>query len=282
MLYETGDRIARVLQTASVTGIGISAEFNANYRTASWKGMPYVEVGAPLLAILSVDEFIAMLSHELSHGANKDPLRGHFLFVALETLVGWATVIRPTSISGLGDGMPYGAIISIIGIPFAIAAIALSELIFLVAKGLYLLVLHQSQRAEYLADLLAARVSGSKEMISLLDKLYLFDVVDTAIQRHALTKPDDPIGNKLLEAVTVLPESTRDKYRAESRAASWQVDSTHPPTALRIDMLTVHSSCTAQGILSLAEKDVLASEISRLVESMQREMTTQKIEAMYF
>jgi Zn-dependent protease with chaperone function len=282
MLFKTSDRIAQALRTKPIAGVGISAEFNANYRNAGWKGKPYVEVGAPLLAILSVDELIAMLSHELSHGANGDPLRGRFLYGALEALVGWASAIHPTSIMSLGDGMPYGAIVSVVCIPLTITALALSEFILFIARGLYLLVLRQSQRAEYLADLLAARVAGTQEMVQLLDKLYLFDVVDTAIQRHALTQPDDPIGNKLLEAVAAIPEVKREKHRDESRASSWQVDSTHPPTALRIDMLRTHSRSTPQTVLSSQEKEILASEITRLVESMKRQMTTQKIEAMYF
>ncbi|MFN3629436.1 MAG: M48 family metalloprotease [Casimicrobiaceae bacterium] len=41
----------------------------------------------PLMAILSPEERIAVMAHELSHGANGDPLRGTFLSGAVNTLV---------------------------------------------------------------------------------------------------------------------------------------------------------------------------------------------------
>jgi hypothetical protein len=86
------------------------------------------------------------------------PFGGRYLGGALNTVVRWGGVIRPTTVTGLGEGMLYGPIISILGIPFAIVALLLSEAIFLVAKGFYLLVLRQSQRVEYLADVLASKI----------------------------------------------------------------------------------------------------------------------------
>jgi Zn-dependent protease with chaperone function len=157
-IYALTDRVAEKLGTEPVSGVGISAEFNANYRSAGWKGRRYVEIGAALAAVLSVEEFVAVVAHEMSHGANGDPLRGRYLGGALNTVVRWGGVIRPTTVTGLGEGMLYGPIISILGIPFAIVALLLSEAIFLVAKGFYLLVLRQSQRVEYLADVLASKI----------------------------------------------------------------------------------------------------------------------------
>ncbi len=281
-IYALSDRVAKALGTKPVAGIGISTEFNANYCVAGWEGRPYVEIGAALAAVLSVEEFVALLAHELSHGANGDPLRGRYLGGALDTVVRWAIAIRPTSITNLGDGMPYGPIVSIVGIPFAVVALALSEAMFLLAKGFYLLVLRQSQRAEYLADLLAARIAGTHEMTSQLEKLYLYNVVDTAVQRHALSNPEEPIQDVLREAIRSLPESKLESFRSESRAQSWQVDSTHPPTAMRIDVLGAHEVLDAAPILSDEEKRGLAGELAQLVESMRGAMTGEKIEAMYF
>jgi hypothetical protein len=75
-IYALTDRVAEKLGTEPVSGVGISAEFNANYRSAGWKGGRYVEIGAALAAVLSVEEFVAVVAHEMSHGANGDPLWG--------------------------------------------------------------------------------------------------------------------------------------------------------------------------------------------------------------
>ncbi|MFN7220085.1 MAG: M48 family metalloprotease [Burkholderiales bacterium] len=281
-IYALTDRVAETLETEPVSGVGVSAEFNANYRIAGWKGQRYVEIGAALAAVLSVEEFVALVAHEMSHGANGDPLRGRYLGGALNTVVRWGGVIRPTTVTGLGEGMPYGPIVSILGIPFAIVALLLSEAIFLVAKGFYLLVLRQSQRAEYLADVLASKIAGAHAMSSQLEKLYLFDVVDTAIQRHALTNAEAPIQDALREAVRSLPDSKLDSLRAESRAQGWRVDSTHPPTAMRTDVIKACGNVEPAMILSEEERRGIAIELTRLVESMRNAMTGSKIEAMYF
>ncbi|EFK94930.1 peptidase, partial [sediment metagenome] len=155
-------------------------------------GKAYVELGAPLMAILQPSERLAVLAHELSHGANGDPLRSMYLQGAVNTLASWGTSARPPGIGTLGDGMPFGPIISLLGIPIDLLMLAVSEALFAAARGLLLLVMRQSQRAEYKADLLAASVAGSKEMMTALEKTYLGDSVLESVRRHALLTPYEP------------------------------------------------------------------------------------------
>lgn len=279
VLHALADRVATAMGTPPLAGIGISADFGANYREAGWRGRRYVELGAPLLAILSAEEQIAVMAHELSHGVNGDPLRDRFLAGAMQTLSGWAAAIRPSAIGRSANGIAFGPIISLVLIPLDLLMLAISELMFFVLTGMLLLVLRQSQRAEYLADRLAARVASPAAMRDALDKVCLAEVVDSTLHTHALTRPDAPIAPVLIAACESLSAEERQAWRERSRADLSQVDATHPPTALRIDILARMPEQAAIQLLSASEVAALASEVNRLGGLLHREMINRELEA---
>ena len=278
-LYALSDRIANALRTRPVRGIAYSAEFGANYRQAGLTSRPYIELGAPLLAILDNEERLALLAHELSHGANGDPLRSSFLSGAVNTLASWGTSFRPEAIGSLGKGLPYGAIVSLLGIPIDLLMLAFSELVLLAAKALLLLVLRQSQRAEYLADRLAASVAGSREMQEALEKTYFGNIVDQALRAHALAAPYEPIGSKILQAASAVMPVDVEALRSESLSSQWQVDSTHPPTALRVGLLGLTPARPRPGLLSTEEGEALTHEVNRILALSERELINRQLEA---
>lgn len=280
-LHALSDRLSAALGAPRVDGIGVSADFGANYRVATWRGRRYIELGAPLMGILTPAERIAVVAHELSHAVNGDPLRGQFLFGAVGTLSAWAVALRPLSIGQAGAGSALGPIVSVLAIPLELAMLAASETLFLLAKGVLLLVLRQSQRAEYLADRLAAHVAGTGPMQSALEKTYLHELVDIGLRTHALTKPEEPIGPVLRSLASSCSSDQLETYRVQSRDSNWQVDSTHPPTALRIDMLAA-SPCNVPAVLLTHEEEAaLEGELDRMIASTQREMMNRHLSAIY-
>lgn len=281
VLHRLAERLARAIGAPLVDGLAVSADFNANYRSAGWRGRRYVELGAPLTAVLAPDERVALLAHELAHGANGDPLRGQWLHGAIDAIVAWATALRPLSVGHAGDGMPLGPVVSLIALPVELALVALSELLLACARGLWLLVLRESQRAEYLADLLAAQAAGSAPMQRMLEALALQDEVQARLRRHALTQPDAPIGTSLREALLAVAAPQRALALAASRERLAQVDTTHPPTALRIEMIAAHPEQTALPLLDAAETEALAAEFDRLLASQQRELVNRQLEAIH-
>jgi hypothetical protein len=68
--------------------------------------------------------------------------------------------------------------------------------------------------------------------------------------------------------------------RAESLSSQWQVDSTHPPTALRISLLQLTPAHAMPNLLSVDESRNLGLEIDRIVALAEREMINRQIEAM--
>ncbi len=281
VLHSITRRLAATLNAPPVADIEASADFGASYRSAGWRQERYISLGAPLMAILTREERLAVIAHELSHGANGDPMRGLFLFGAVDTLSNWAEGMRPTSVGHSADSMPLGPIVSILAIPFDLALLALSEMLFAAARGMVLLVLRDSQRAEYLADLLAASAVGTQAMIDGLEKTYLEAEVQAASRRHALTRPDEPLQTELVGEVASVNDAAMQAHRDRSKAELWQVDSTHPPTALRVAMLRTLPAQFSALAISDEEGRMLDEEVSRLIQWRQREVVNRNLAAIY-
>jgi Zn-dependent protease with chaperone function len=281
MLHQACDRIAGAIQSPPLAGIGVSIEFNANYRSVGWRSRRYIEIGAALLGTMDTDEVIAVLAHELSHGANRDPMRGQLLYGAVHTLVGWSHMIRPLAIGQTMPGVPFAPIAAIIAIPLELLQLAISELLLLCAKALFLLVARQSQRAEYLADLIASHACGLTPLVSLLEKLCLYEHVEAIIHQHALTSPDAPLLPHIKQAVRELPAADRQAAMATAQANETQVDASHPPTVLRMDVLRRLGESQARVQWSQHEAESLQREIEKLFNLMQRDLIDRELVKIY-
>jgi heat shock protein HtpX len=281
MLHTLLDRISQRLGTPTPAGIGVSTGFSASYMTCGWRGDRYVELGLPLLAVLKPNELLALLAHELAHGANGDPLRGRFLRSAIRTLAHWAEALRPMALGRAGAGHALGPLLSLLSLPLEFAMLGVSELLLLAARGLLLLVLRDSQRAEYLADRLACRVAGSPAMTAMLEATYLFDVVEMASRRHALTEPDASLELALRAARSEVTGAQWQDWREQSLAQKWRVDTTHPPTALRIAMLSTLDTAAPEPLLTNDEAQALLDEVGRLLLKRQRFVVNGMLEAAY-
>lgn len=281
MLHHLAERVAQAIGARPPHAIEIGAEFNASYRTAGWRGRRCVMLGAPLLAVLDAEERVAVLAHELSHGANGDPLRGRFLFGAVQTLETWTDTLRPEAIGQNGRGLMGGPIIGLLLIPLDLLQALLAWMLMRGVQAIYVLVLRSSQHAEYLADRLAARVAGRAPMQRMLHKLEHGDTALRALRRHLLTQPETSFAAPLRHAVDALSDDERTQRQAESRARLWQVDATHPPTALRIDMLALGPAHAAQPLLTPAEQQALDAEFESLIDSQRRELANRVQDGWY-
>lgn len=271
-LFVLIDRITQALKANPLAGVAITPDFNASYRICGWRQAPYMELGLPLLLALSPQERVALIAHELSHGVNGDPMRGRLLFGSVGSLVQWGVSLRPLSIGQAGNGQPMGPLVSLVAIPFEMTLLLLSELLIRSALGVQTLVLHESQRAEYFADRLAASVASSAAMASGLEKLYLIDEADAAIRRVALTGAEEPLSGIVSQAIGRVDAQTLERHRAESRAKLHQVDATHPPTALRVEMLRRRRLLDATVELSSHENRQIDDELAALTPAIRQEL----------
>jgi Zn-dependent protease with chaperone function len=279
-------QIAAKLGSPQLKGIGISADFGANYRNAGWRGERFIELGAPYMAMLTPEERVAVIAHELAHGANGDALRSLFLHNAVGTVANWAQTLEPESIGRSGERVSGDAFVSLLAIPFELMMYGLSKLLFGFVQLFYLLVLRQSQRAEYYADRLAAGVSGAIPLSTALKKTYFFDLVQGALGTHSLPlergKTPETYSAVIARALKKHYAIRLTALDAESRKNKWRADSTHPPTALRVEMLKNQSPFVAN---MLADDRAIArinEEFDRIIASKERAAMNQVLEDMEY
>jgi heat shock protein HtpX len=199
-------------------------------------------IGAILWLALDDDEKVALLAHEVGHLVNKDPARGRLLGGAISVVVGW---------------------IDFFDSPEAEEGFFLTELIFnimawaaaLVWLGLNALYNLSSQRAEYLADGLAAQVAGRAAKVRLLRRLVVLTKLDEAMANYRPSVHKDHDGAGILkhfaQTVAELPQSEKDALYDKATAEHLSVDTTHPPTVFRIGFVSEIALDTA-GSLTVA------------------------------
>jgi heat shock protein HtpX len=231
-LYGIADTVTQALKTRPVTAIAITPDFNAAYGCAGWRRRHVLHLGLPLLSVLDEQETVALLGHELAHAVNGDATTGFFVGSAITTLARWHVLVYPDRIM-LRTQYQRG-----ITTVFAnLILVCLAGLIRFIASVLTHLLWRDAQRAEYLADYLAAQVAGTEATLSMLDKMHLGRMVTGVAQRWAIsTDPGDLFG-ELRELASTMPEHERRRLRAVARLEASRLDASHPPTAFRVALL---------------------------------------------
>lgn len=179
-LYELTDVISRSLGAKICDGIVLNNDFNASFSQVGHNNEIIISIGLPLWCILTPEEKIALLSHEVSHGVNGDPKRSFFIGTAIDAMLKWHLLFYPEEIWG----SQYG----ILSVLPNLIMLGLSSLANLGAIGLAQFLWMDSQRAEYLADYLATTNSGTEAMISALEKLPYASYLEFIVQSVALNK----------------------------------------------------------------------------------------------
>jgi Zn-dependent protease with chaperone function len=261
-LYRLVDRIAGALGLPEPPLLVIDDSFNAAYGVVTWRRRSVVWLGLPLLALLSGQERAALIAHELAHGVNRDPQRSALIGWAITSLDAWHQSLRPTRI-WMGGGL------------FGLAASLLSLLLFLVscvpygiAWLLLLLLFRSSQRAEYLADDLAARLAGGTALAGMLHVAYLAPFYTEVLRMIHFVGQRQQVITVLKQRVGALPERERRRYEQLAQRHDLRLDVSHPPTRFRIARLIQHHDQTPHLLLSPEESAQIEAELDPLMEAL--------------
>jgi Zn-dependent protease with chaperone function len=221
-LYSLVDAVAAALGTHSADVIIVDDPFNASWSVCGIRRRRVLTLGLPLLIALTPAERVALIAHELSHGRNGDAGRGLFVGSAVNALLEQYFLLVPA-------GLPGGTFV------IDAAMWVLSRPSRWLLQLEWHLLLHDSQRAEYIADVSAAGVAGTDAVISLHEKLLLDSTFRGVVQRAARSESD--LFDELRLAVERVPERERLRRRRVARLESARLDASHPPTAKRIALL---------------------------------------------
>jgi len=263
-LYAFVDQIAATLKTKSIDGLIVDADFNAGLSLVGWQRNRILFVGLPLFHIAEPSERVALIAHELAHSVNGDPMRGLVVGSALNTLVHWLNLLRPDPMMSRRYGLP--------GL-FANAVVsALSFLVWLLADGLTHILFRDAQRAEYLADQLAAQISGTSAMLALLKKMHLRDAFQASWRRAALSQIPLNFFDEFCERIRRLPARELERLRRAEKLAGSRLDMTHPPTVFRLETLKNHLITTPQLILDAVDSAAFDQELAKFQPKIDREL----------
>ncbi|MGI5459379.1 M48 family metallopeptidase [Streptomyces sp. CA-249302] len=225
-LFGLVDRVAREVGTRGVDVMVVDGRVNASVLTYGLR-QRVLHLGLGLWAVLTPQQKVALLGHELGHFAGGDTRHGSVVGSALHTLRLWVEVLRPERWSGRFTRVLVAAPLTL---PYFAAQSALSLLERVSLRGF--------PRREYLADDLAAEVASTEGARDLMETLLYARRIDDELHRlAALPRPDETLWPRLAEHLAAVPPRERERLRRVSALEWHQQDATHPPTHLRIELL---------------------------------------------
>lgn len=258
-LYAQIDAMCQTFGIKPIDGIVVCPDYTAAYEQRGLFRKQYLWLGLPLWAVLEPQEQIALLAHELAHGANGDPSRGRFLHLALAFLEHWHNVIRPQTFWGPGEGP-----IALVAFPFRLIALGIAWALQMLILLFVVLLWRTMQRAEYWADNMASQLSGTEATVALLEKLHLAEAVSLIIQRatwQRYAKNVTAFVSDIQHAIAVLPAHEHERLRRIALRDDTRLDTTHPPTKYRIAYLRDHPHTTIRITGSREDSDRMLQEL---------------------
>jgi len=268
-LFGLIDRVAAEAGTPRPHRVLFGAEWNAFAATVGLRRTRVLLLGLPYFQCRRPQERVAILGHEMGHLANGDLRTGLLTRPALETFGLLAGLFYPDHGARARDDDLLG-----IGLVIYLAESALkpvmylvSYLFFLAHLGTNMIGARQSQRAEYYADELAARVAGSEAVASDLD----LDLSGTGMVTVLGARSRAGLGwregveQARADGLARLPRRRQLSLRREA-----SVFASHPPTGLRRELIAQgphHDPCV---VLTEAEAERIDAELAGLEKRYRR------------
>jgi Zn-dependent protease with chaperone function len=270
--------IADALAVRPPDTIVFDLQFNASWALGGWRRRRVLRLGIPLLASLDTGQTLALLAHELAHERNGDARRGLLVGSTLGSLSEAVDLFR-------GHRTPLGAQ------QWALVTLLTNGLLWLCSqpfRGLLALQAHllyrDSQRAEYLADDLAASVAGTDAVIALLDSMLAMRSVQLVIRRVTLT--GERAGAEMVEDIRAATCSSdpagRAARRERAKAERDRLDSTHPTTASRIAVLEQRAGRAPSFVLDATGESALSNELRRVIQGHLRALIDYDRSRLYY
>ncbi|MBN9389526.1 MAG: M48 family metallopeptidase [Chloroflexi bacterium] len=163
-LYEMAGKVCDALNTSRVENIYLNEDFNVGVTQVGWRRKKILIIGLPLFSILSDEERLAVLGHEIGHCINGDPNRTLFIGTAINSLVTWYPLLLPARSRFYNPGLLVLLTRPILNVILRGVTWCVKMLIQILSN----LNWRETQRAEYLADSMAAKVGGSEAAQTML------------------------------------------------------------------------------------------------------------------
>ncbi|GAA2490539.1 M48 family metalloprotease [Winogradskya humida] len=269
-LPESSELAALVTHVAEAIGapqphiIGVDDSLGAYTTTIGLRRHRVLVLGLPLWSALTDQEKVALIGHELGHFANGDIRRGPLVHMALTTLGKLSALTRES-----------GTATTVLEIVVAAIQWFFSRIVFLLHLLVVWLGLRDSQRAEYLADELAARAAGTAAAATLFDTLLLHDSLETVITREARARRGLPAWKAAAAEARTSSAPRLPLLRQLSRRDEVSLFASHPPTGMRAAMLQRRPAHPAAVTLTEPRSARIDTELDPIAEQIRRELAVQ-------
>lgn len=271
-LYALCDEIARSLETDPIELLAVDSEFNASWAVLGWRRRRTLTLGLPMLAMLPPQARAALMAHELAHARNGDSTRGFFVGSAVNALYAWYEMLGPQQ-----DGIvTTGAEFLVNGFLWVVSR----PIWWLLHLELHLL-LRDSQRAEYLADLLAADVAGAPAVVELHERMLLGTAFFGVVRRASRNSMEDLLLRARSE-IDEVPERERERRRRAARLEEVRLQSSHPPTGSRIALVQRRGTPQPKVIVNDERSAAIDAELESRRKSIERKLVDDFRASLYY
>lgn len=270
-LFQTVFAISEKLQTRPVDAIILDGSFNASFSTVGWKRKKVLTLGLPLISILSPQEFVALLGHELAHDIHGDPMRGLYIGSAIDSLSRWHALFTPARMGYIRRGCVAAFTNYVANTLMAILSIFPWILAYLLSHLLW----RESQRAEYLADRLSAEVGGKQAALSMLRKLYFQPTFVNVVKKITLLEKPRPFFEFFKDEIANMPEENYVRLVKMAQKEVEDFGTMHPPLPYRVKVMESLSDNATGFILPSAQYEVILQETKKLQGQIQKVLKEQ-------
>lgn len=277
-LYQLVDMVSEHLGTSRVDGIVVDETFNAAFGRVGIRHEKILWLGLPLWSILSDEEKLDLLAHEIAHDVNNDYRKGALIGSATRTLFVLHEVLIPTEIWPISMGF-----LGFAAVPFTLLSLGVSYIVRYCALALEHLLWSSGQRAEYYADILAASVVGKQASISGMEKILYRKVIEAEVRLFALQRvPQSNLFDNLRRRIATVPRSEIERLRRVSQYEVDRMNISHPPTALRLQMIEKSAPNNPALIIPTALCERVACEMQLVEQDVQHRIVDNYRASLYW
>ncbi|MEV0650855.1 M48 family metalloprotease [Phytomonospora sp. NPDC050363] len=265
-LHALIDRVAAAAGTPRPQVVVTDPSFNtASGVVGLFRRRRVLAIGTALWIGLEPQERVALLAHEFGHFSNENPHRRLGARPALTVLYALADMTRPQFRPGVHPS-PLDRVAYLLLSP-------LHKLLELADIGVYAIAMRESQRAEYRADAVAARIAGRDGMAALMEKGVNGESLVTVVTSKARAREFTPekVRPAVREAMARLAPRSAHRRQLTIRA-EMSLFASHPPTGLRVRLIEEAAGAAAQVACPEAESARIDMELAGVYEKARRDV----------
>lgn len=240
-------------------------QINAGVAAVGWRRRTVLIIGLPFWEAMSPQERVFVLGHELGHVAGAHLRKSLATTWALQVLLRTAHVLSPDAFElwkYRGRAKVAYDVANLVRRGLALPFLALALLLFRVD-------LRVSQRAEFDADLTAARIAGAQAGGQACDRLLDLDAMLVEVQ-SGVRRGEDPW--ELVAADRRPPAKELRRRYLINRSTKRGVDETHPATYLRRDVCLQLGAPMPAIEMTRAQVDAIQAELGPHRQAMRNDL----------